>query len=328
MNIVVTGCAGFIGSHLTEYLLKQGHYVVGIDVLDNFYDIRIKQQNMFSFIHHPRFEFHHINLLYLSDQVLKNADVVIHLAARAGVRPSIDNPQLYIDNNISATRSLLEAMVKQGIQKFIFASSSSVYGNINEFPYREEMDTSFPISPYAFTKKACELMNYHYHHLYGIDVVNLRFFTVYGERQRPDLAIYKFVQQILQNKPLTLYGDGSSERDYTYIADILQGIRGAINFISERENVFETFNLGGSQPVSLLKLVETIYQQLDISPNLTYLPMQPGDLPKTYADITKAQTLLGYHPQTSLEEGISNFIAWYLKNVYEPDFNAYEYSLM
>lgn len=328
MKILVTGCAGFIGSHLTEHLLSQGHHVIGIDLLDNFYDVRIKKSNMVSFFYHPLFEFYHLNLLYLDDQLLKDVDLVIHLAARAGVRPSIENPQLYIDHNISATRSLLDAMCKQGVKKLIFASSSSVYGNIQEFPYREDMDTAVPISPYAFTKKACELMNYNYYHLHGIDVVNLRFFTVYGERQRPDLAIYKFVHQIFQQKPITIYGDGSSERDYTYVGDIIRGIRQTIDFIEQRNGVYETFNLGGSQPIPLITLVKMIYQQLGVTPNLNYLPAQPGDLPKTYADISKAQRLLGYQPQTPLEEGLSKFIKWYLNMVYEPDFNIYQHACL
>ncbi len=314
LNIIVTGSAGFIGSHLTEALLAEGHTVTGIDNFDPFYPRKIKEANMATFIHHPRFTFHEADLTreaIVTPLFTGDTDIVIHLAGKAGVRPSIDDPQGYIDHNITATRVVLGAIQKQGIKKLAFASSSSVYGNNPDTPWHEHLDVNNPISPYAFSKKSCELLNHTWHHLYGIDIVNMRFFTVFGPRQRPDLAIHKFTHMIYQGKPLPLFGDGSTSRDYTYVDDTVRGIKGVMNYLLNQTQVFETVNLGNNQPVSLKHLVEAIASATGKTPTIKALPMQPGDVNTTYANIEKARRLFGYQPQTTLEEGLKKFVAWY-----------------
>ncbi|PRY99833.1 GDP-mannose 4,6-dehydratase [Marinilabilia salmonicolor] len=313
-KIIVTGCAGFIGSHLTEALLSKGHIVTGIDNFDPFYDPQIKKSNISGFISHPSFTFFENDLTNeetTNNIFSKGADIVVHLAGKAGVRPSIQDPQSYIENNITSTRVVLSAMEKYQIKKLAFASSSSVYGNNPKTPWHEKLNVDNPISPYAFSKKACELLNHTWHHLYGTDIINMRFFTVYGPRQRPDLAIHKFTRMMLEGTPLTLFGDGSTSRDYTFISDTVAGICGAVDCLMANNKVFETVNLGNNHPVSLKNLVTKISEATATEPTIKRLPMQPGDVDVTFADISKAQKLLGYHPRVKLEDGLKAFVEWF-----------------
>ncbi|HKJ41478.1 MAG TPA: GDP-mannose 4,6-dehydratase [Sunxiuqinia sp.] len=314
-TIIVTGCAGFIGSHLTEHLLGNGHQVIGIDNFDPFYDRKIKERNMLDFVNHPRFHFREVDLADF-DALNKglngfSIDSVVHLAGKAGVRPSIEDPQGYIRANIMATQNILDVMKNMGIKKMAFASSSSVYGNTKETPFHEEQDVSNPISPYAFTKKACELINYTYHSLYDLDIINLRFFTVFGPRQRPDLAIHKFTRLILNDEEIPMFGDGSTSRDYTYYEDTVSGIVGAINYLEAHDKVYETINLGNNQPVKLSEMIAAIVKATEKKVRIKQMQMQPGDVDITYANIDKAKELLGYNPQYSFEEGVKNFVEWY-----------------
>jgi len=313
MKIFLTGCAGFIGSHVCERLLKEGHQVTGVDNFDPFYSRSVKEYNLASSLAHPAFTFIEADLTdFIRLQKIEGAfDVVIHLAAKAGVRPSIDNPIPYMLTNINGTHNILEWMTKKKIMKLIFASSSSVYGNNKKLPFSEADPVDHPISPYAATKKSAEVINYTYHHLYHIDMLNLRFFTVYGPRQRPDLAIHKFVKAILNNQPITLYGKGDTARDYTYINDTVNGVIQSLNYIHQATGVYELINLGNSHPVKLSELVEGIYRVLGRKPDIQYLPMQQGDVDITYADISHAKKLLGYDPRISMEEGLKSFVDWY-----------------
>lgn len=319
-KILVTGCAGFIGSHLTEALLEEGHEVVGIDNLDPFYDINLKKKNLSSFEDNPLFTFLRIDLSN-SELLFKyfpgKIKLVIHLAGKAGVRPSFDDPIGFINANIVATQNLLEAMRKHKIYKFIFASSSSVYGNNKEIPFSENMDVSNPISPYAATKKACELLTYTYYYNFNINVINLRFFTVFGPRQRPDLAIHKFTRLIKEGKPITMYGNGCTARDYTYIDDIIKGIKCAIKYLNKNSNVYEIINLGNNKPVMLKDLINTLYEITHVNPDIVQEPMQPGDVDITYANISKAVSLLKYKPKNKFKEGLEDFINWYDQNLNE-----------
>ncbi|MFA9392179.1 MAG: GDP-mannose 4,6-dehydratase [Prolixibacteraceae bacterium] len=315
-RILVTGCAGFIGSHLTEQLLAQNYQVVGIDNFDPFYDKSIKNKNLNGFINHPNFEFLELDLTdqqKLLNNLSTKIDLVIHLAGKAGVRPSIDDPNSYIQNNIVATQNILDLMKLKGIKKLAFASSSSIYGNTKTVPFNENMDVSNPISPYAATKKACELINHTYHHLHHIDIINMRFFTVFGPRQRPDLAIHKFTKLIRKGEQINMFGDGSSARDYTYVDDTVAGIIGTMDYLLEHENVYETINLGNNQPVLLRDLIATIYDATGATPNIRQLPMQPGDVDITYANISKAKQLIGYQPKFNFNEGVKKFVEWYDK---------------
>jgi len=315
-NFIVTGCAGFIGSHLTEKLLKAGHEVTGIDNFDPFYDIRLKKENLSSFEHHPGFSFLETDLAdkeKLEAVFPDSIDMIVHLAGKAGVRPSIEDPTGYIRANILATQNILDMMKDRGIKKMAFASSSSVYGNTQETPFSESMDVSNPISPYAATKKTCELINYTYHHLYGLDIINMRFFTVFGPRQRPDLAIHKFTKLIREGKEIPMFGDGSTARDYTFIEDTLQGITGAIDYLFQNKGVYEIVNLGNNHPVLLRDMISTIYEATGEKPNIKQLPMQPGDVDITYADISKAQKLFGYQPKYDFKEGVKRFVEWFDK---------------
>ena len=314
-TIIVTGCAGFIGSHLSEKLLGIGHQVIGIDNFDPFYDRKIKERNMLGFINHPRFRFLEVDLADfkpLSNGLEQDkVDLIVHLAGKAGVRPSIEDPQGYIRANILATQNILNVMKNKGIKKMAFASSSSVYGNTKETPFHEGQDVSNPISPYAFTKKACELLNYTYHSLYEMDIVNLRFFTVFGPRQRPDLAIHKFTRLILNGEEIPMFGDGSTSRDYTYYEDTVSGIQGAIDYLQENNKVYEIVNLGNNQPVKLTEMIAAIEKATGTKAKIKQLAMQPGDVDITFANIEKAKKLLGYNPQYSFEEGVKNFVDWY-----------------
>ncbi len=311
-TILVTGAAGFIGSHVCELLLSKGYTVIGVDNFDPFYPRAIKEDNLSGFIGHPRFRFYELDICNGLDAVEeKNTSAIIHLAAKAGVRPSIDDPGGYVHTNITGTQKVQAFMQKQNISKLVFASSSSVYGNNKKIPFSEEDNVDNPISPYAFTKKAGELMNYTFHHLYGADIINLRFFTVYGPRQRPDLAIHKFVHKIASGQPLTLFGNGETARDYTYVEDTVDGIYKALLFCMNNTGVYTTVNLGNNSPVTLKELVNAVYNVMGKEQNIVFEPMQPGDVDITFADISKAVALLQYNPATGIDAGLQKFVNWY-----------------
>ena len=350
MNIVVTGGAGFIGSHLSEKLLSLGHRVIVIDNFHEFYPLGIKIRNILESTDNKELikdfkeieessskkikkeeiikalcdvtESRKYKLYYCDIRDKENLDkifseekpdAVINLAGLAGVRPSISEPILSEDVNIKGYMNILETCVKYNAKKFIQASSSSVYGNNKKVPFSENDIVDFPISPYAATKKSCEIIGHVYHSLYKIDMFQLRFFTVYGERQRPDLAIHKFVKNICEGKTISIYGDGSSKRDYTYIGDIVDGIIKSMEYLFKNKNIYEILNLGNSNAVSLKEMVETIENELNIKAEKEYLPMQAGDVLKTYADISKAKQLIGYSPSVTFGEGIKRFVKWYGK---------------
>ena len=315
---LITGGAGFIGSSLSEKLIEEGNRVIAIDNFCNFYNPEIKENNVKELLKNENFK------LYRKDirdrQALKeifeenNIDVVIHLAAMAGVRPSIENPVLYQDVNCMGTQNILEEMKAHNCKNLVMASSSSVYGNCKEVPFREDMIVDYAISPYAATKKANEVMTHVYHKLFNMNVIMLRFFTVYGPKQRPDLAINKFTRLMLEDKEIPMFGDGTTSRDYTYIDDIVDGIKKSCEYVMKNDNVYEILNLGNSTPVSLKEMINTIAEVLNKEPNINQLPMQPGDVERTFADISKAKELIGYNPQTSFRKGIENFVKWYKIN--------------
>lgn len=310
-KIMVTGCAGFIGSSLTDKLLSEGKEVIGIDNFNDYYDVKIKEANIFQAQQNPHFKLYRVDIENKEDleKVFKNEDIesIVHLAARAGVRPSIEHPLEYIKTNILGTGNILELMKQYGIKKLVFASSSSVYGNCQEEKFREDIKVSKPISPYAATKLSCEGLCYTYSHLYQMQVICLRFFTVYGPRQRPDLAINKFSRLIEAGEKIPMYGDGSSMRDYTYIDDILQGIEGAINY---NQTNYEIINIGGGSPISLRTMIETLEEVIGKPAQIEELPMQAGDVNKTVSDISKARLLLGYKPSTTFKSGIEQYRKW------------------
>lgn len=312
MKIVVTGCAGFIGSHLCERLIKENHKVIGIDNFDNFYQRSIKEENLNKLRTSSLFSFYEADIRNKEelDEINDNFDVVIHLAAKAGVRPSIENPKGYVDTNIHGTLNILQFMLDKKINKIVFASSSSVYGDRAISPYREESITDYPISPYAFTKKSGELILHNYHNLYQIDSVALRFFTVYGPRQRPDLAIHKFFNAVERQLPITIFGDGTTSRDYTYVDDTVDGIVRAMDYVMNNTSICEIFNLGNNAPTPLLALVNAIEKVCEKKAIVKYDSMQQGDVLHTCADITKAQRILGYQPRVKLMEGLQRFYAW------------------
>ncbi len=321
MNILITGGAGFIGSHLSEKIIGLGHKVICVDNFNDYYDPAIKENNISGIIDNDNYR------LYRADILDKEAvreifstsgiDLVIHLAARAGVRPSLSNAALYEKVNVEGTINLLENCREHGIDKFIFASSSSVYGGNKKIPFSETDRVDSPVSPYAATKKSGELICYTYHHLYNISVFAFRFFTVYGPRQRPEMAIHKFCRKILEDIPIEVYGDGTSSRDYTYIDDIINGIINSLEII----NGYEVINLGNSKPVGLLKLIGLIEETIGKKALIKFEAMQPGDVFTTYADIQKAGELIGYSPETPIDKGISHFIEWYKKKKKEGIFN-------
>jgi UDP-glucuronate 4-epimerase len=313
MNLLVTGGAGFIGSHLTERLLKEGHRVMVLDNFDEFYDPALKRRNLRRALQDSKFRLIEGDLRDpgLLDKIFREEkiDGVTHLAARAGVRPSIQHPLLYAEVNIRGTLNLLEACKQHGIKRLVFASSSSVYGNNPKVPFAESDAVDNPISPYAATKKAGELLCHTYHHLYGLHIACLRYFTVYGPRQRPEMAIHQFTRLICEGKTVPLFGDGSSRRDYTYIDDAVAGTMGALF----RSTGYEIYNIGESQTISLIELIQTLEQRVGKKALIEYLPAQPGDVDRTYADIRKASEGLGYRPQTKIQEGLSRFVRWYLE---------------
>ena len=310
MKAIVTGAAGFIGSHLCQRLLKEQWSVVGIDNFDNFYDPEIKRSNIKDCLPNKRFRLVEADIrdaATMNKTAAEGADIIVHLAARAGVRPSIEQPALYADVNVNGTVAMLEAARKNGIKKFVFASSSSAYGNNKKVPFSEDDNVDFPISPYAATKKAGELICHTYHHLFGIAMTCLRFFTVYGPRQRPDLAIHKFTRLIEEGKPIPVYGDGSMMRDFTYIDDITDGTVAAINKCSG----YNIYNLGESRPIKVNDLVREIENALGKKAIIERLPLQPGDVERTYADVTKARRDLGYSPNTEISVGLKRFVEWF-----------------
>lgn len=313
MNILVTGGGGFIGSHVCAKLLSEGHSVGIIDDLNDFYDPEIKRANLERMLGAANFVHGDIR----SEEDVERAfqetapEIVIHLAARAGVRPSIQEPKLYIETNISGTFHILEASRKGGVEKVVFGSSSSVYGVNRKVPFAEDDLIQSTISPYAMTKLAAEQLCSNYVHLYGLSCICLRFFTVYGPGQRPDLAIHKFTERIHRGIPIEMYGDGSTARDYTYVDDIVDGVMASIQF---QKSKFEIFNLGESQTVRLRDLIELISVALGKEALVKQLEEQPGDVPLTFADISKAQDLLGYRPKTKISEGVPRFVDWYLAN--------------
>lgn len=313
MKILITGASGFIGSHLSERLVNSGHQVVGIDNFDAFYSRDIKEDNLKKALQSPLFSFKELDITNASDfnKCPDKIDVVVHLAAKAGVRPSIEDPEGYLKTNILGTLNVLEYMRKIGSQNLVFASSSSVYGNNTKIPFEESDTTDQPISPYAASKKSCELLIYNYHKLYQFNCINLRFFTVFGPRQRPDLAIHKFVKKISGNEPIDVYGQGDTARDYTFVDDTISGIVESINYIVANRNVFETINLGNNTPISLKALIQKIENHLGMKAKINYQPMQDGDVDITFSSIEKAKELLSYNPGTSMDEGLEKFIAWY-----------------
>ncbi len=316
-NILITGGAGFIGSHLVEHLLAEKIWRVSVvDDFNDFYAPALKRANVAAHSANENYQLFESNICD-ADALRKifaenNFDTIVHLAARAGVRPSLSQPKLYAETNINGTLNLLDLAREFKVKQLVFGSSSSVYGNNEKVPFSEDDKIFHPISPYAATKAAGELICHTYSHLYDIRAVCLRFFTVYGARQRPDLAIRKFSQLISEGKPIQVFGDGTTRRDYTFIDDIIQGVRAAIDY---DKSIFEVFNLGESQTVELKYLIELLEKNLDRKAIIERQPMQPGDVPQTFADISKARELLNYNPQTKIEAGIEKFTDWFKREI-------------
>ena len=310
-GILVTGGAGFIGSHLVERLLAGGRRVVVLDNFDGFYDPQIKRHNLSEALQHPDCRLVEgdirdsdgLDELFRSESL----EAVVHLAARAGVRPSIDDPVLYTSVNLDGTTRLLEACRAHGVSRFIFGSSSSVYGNNDKVPFAEDDPVDHPISPYAATKKSGELICHAHHHLFGMTIACLRFFTVYGPRQRPEMAIHKFVRAISAGRAVQQFGDGTSARDYAYVGDIVDGIVRAL----ERARTYHIWNLGGSKTINLGDLLAAIGHGLGVEPQIERLPMQPGDVERTWADVSRVERELEWHAHVRIEDGLRRFIDWY-----------------
>ncbi len=319
MNILITGVAGFIGSNLADVLSLQSKYqIIGIDNFDGNYCRKIKEQNIRGLLSKSNFKFVEADVCSeksMEDIFSDNSiDTVIHLAAKVGVRPSMEAPLEYIETNVKGTAVILEAMRRNNVSKMIFASSSSIYGANTKVPFSESDSTENIISVYAATKLAAEQLNKLYHDVYGFSIINLRFFTVYGERQRPDLAIHKFFSDIMNGKSITIYGAGDTSRDYTYVGDIVSGISSAIEYINKNDNVFEITNLGNNKPVNILELVKKIELITGVQANILYKPLPSGDVIKTYADISKAKMLLSYFPKVNIDEGLTHFYKSYIQN--------------
>ena len=313
LHVLVTGAAGFIGSHLCERLVADGHRVTGVDNFDPFYDPAVKRGNLASLAGSERFRLVEADILDEPAMVAAagGVDAVVHLAALAGVRPSVEHPVAYARVNAGGTAAVLEAARRQGVRAFVFGSSSSVYGDAATVPFRESDPAAAPISPYAASKRAGELLCHSHAHLYGMGTVCLRFFTVYGPRQRPDLAIHKFARLMEAGEEVPIFGDGSTERDYTYIDEIIDGVSAAIGYALAHPGSFEVINLGESQTTTLAELVGLLAGALGVEPRLRRLPPQPGDVVRTFADVSRARSLLGYQPRTTMEEGIRRFVAWF-----------------
>jgi UDP-glucuronate 4-epimerase len=315
-SLLITGGAGFIGSHLVDHLLATNEWqVTVVDDFNDFYDPKIKRQNIRPHLANPSYRLAEADIRdraalesVFSEQEF---DCIVHLAARAGVRPSLSQPELYAETNINGTLNLLELARLRSIKQFVFGSSSSVYGMNAKLPFSEDDPVRQPISPYAATKTAGELLCHTYSHLYGLRCICLRFFTVYGPRQRPDLAIHKFASLISSGQPIPVFGDGTTRRDYTYIDDIIAGVLAAVDFDASD---YEVVNLGESRTVELRELISLLEKELDANAVIERLPPQPGDVPQTFADITKARRILGYDPKTQIEEGIRRFTEWFRKS--------------
>jgi len=314
MKILVTGGAGFIGSHLTDKLLSMNHEIVCVDNFNTYYDPKIKRENIKPFLDSKNYTIHEHNIQNYEELkkifYKENFQAVIHLAARAGVRPSIEEPDLYNRVNVIGTTNLLDLAKDTKVPQFIFGSSSSVYGINSKVPFSEDDKIDRPISPYAATKIAGEMLCHVYHNLYGIRITSLRFFTVYGPRQRPEMAIHKFADMIYNGVAIPFFGDGSSRRDYTYVDDIVAGIIASL----QKNYEYEVFNLGNSHTISLKELVEIIEDNIGRKAVLDKMPMQLGDVPITYSNISKAKKMLGFSPETDIKDGIKKFAGWFLEN--------------
>ncbi len=312
-RVLVTGAAGFVGGHCCEGLLEDGWQVIGLDNFDPFYDRSLKEATLASLRSRPGFRFVEGDIRDASclGPLVREANAVLHLAARAGVRPSIAHPETYVSINVLGTATLLEVCRQAGLRRFVFGSSSSVYGDTTPVPFREDAPAVDPISPYAATKRAGELLCSVYAHLHGFRIAALRLFTIYGPRQRPDLAIHRFTRLLASGQSIEQFGDGSSERDYTHVADIVNGVRGALRWAAADQPGFEIFNVGGSRTVRLDRLIALIAGALGIEPDVKRADSEEGDVRRTQADISKARQALGYQPQVPIEEGIRQFVDWY-----------------
>ncbi|MHC4178349.1 MAG: NAD-dependent epimerase/dehydratase family protein [Planctomycetota bacterium] len=322
---LVTGCAGFIASKVTELLLEAGHLIVGVDNLNDAYDPRLKRWRLARLQRHASFRFHQLDItdgkglekLFETgaggageDELQQRPySAVVNLAARAGVRPSVENPWVYYQANCDGTLNLLELCRRFGVGKFLLASTSSLYGEHNPVPFREDADTNRPLSPYAASKKAAETLAYTYHYLYGLDVSILRYFTVYGPAGRPDMSIFRFVRRIAEGEPIVVFGDGSQSRDFTFVDDIARGTVAALKPLG-----YEVINLGGDRPTKLSAVIDRIGQLLGKEPRIEHSPAHPADVPTTWADVGKAQKLLDWTPQISVEEGLRRSVEWYREN--------------
>lgn len=313
-TFLITGGAGFIGSSLADSLLKKGQRVIVVDNFDPYYDPRIKRQNVAPHLNDEKYKLYEVDITDLEamEKVFKEnkIDRIVHLAAKAGVRPSLENPIGYAVTNVVGTNIILELARKYGVKKLVLASSSSVYGNNEKVPFSEEDNVDKAISPYAASKKENEVLAHVYHAIYDLDIILLRFFTVYGPRQRPDLAINKFVSAIEKDEPIELYGDGHSYRDYTFIDDIVNGVELSLDYLNKNHGIYEIINLGSNNPIKLKEMIETVERVLGKKAKIVNLPMQPGDVDRTYANISKANKLLGYKPSISFDEGVKAFVLW------------------
>jgi UDP-glucuronate 4-epimerase len=313
MRVCVTGAAGFIGSSLVDALLARGDVVVAVDNFDPFYPRAVKERNLAAAAAHPRFTLHELDVRERRRlaELLTADTVMVHLAARAGVRPSLDDPAGYADANVGGTAAVAAAACGAGVRRIVFASSSSVYGDDTPLPCREDAPAVSPVSPYGATKRGAELLLESLAPTAGLAVASLRFFTVYGPRQRPDLAIRAFAERITAGEPVTLFGDGGTERDYTFIDDVVEGVLAAIEWTGAAPAGVEHFNIGGGSPVSLARMVEELGAAFGARPSIERAPMQPGDVIRTAADLTKSRKVLGYRPRTSFRDGIAAFAAWH-----------------
>ena len=318
-TILLTGCAGFIGSKVAEFLLADGYTVVGVDNLNEAYDPRLKYWRLGQIKDHPKFQFHKLDItlraplraLFESGPWTHDFGqaAIINLAARAGVRQSVENPWAYFETNVAGTLNLLELCREFGVKKFVLASTSSLYGQGNPLPYREDANTDGPLSPYAASKKAAEALCYTYHYLYGIDMTILRYFTVYGPAGRPDMSLFRFVQWISEGRPVTVYGDGQQSRDFTYVDDIARGTVGGLKPVG-----YEVINLGSDTPIVLMDAIRLIEELVEKKADVVYAPRHPADVLATWADISKAWRLLNWRPQSTFQDGVASLVRWYHAN--------------